>query len=93
MKPNAVVEDFDVFEDRALGLDSGGERTSVDELDLQRVPKAFDHCVIVTIATTALACGDAIVVKRLALGVSVQPPELADAHLRQMIFDLTSEPS
>jgi hypothetical protein len=68
VKPDAVVENFDVFEDRVFGFASDGERPTVHELDLQRVPKAFDHRVILAISTSTHAGCDAILVERMAIG-------------------------
>ena len=50
----------------------------MNELDFQRVPKSFNHRVIVAIAAPAHACGDAIVMKRLAIGYAgVLAPTIA----------------
>jgi hypothetical protein len=46
----AVVEDFEVFEDRVRELDAGAPAASVQELDLHARPEALDDGVVVAVA-------------------------------------------
>lgn len=51
MTTGSVIEDFDVFEDGALGFVEGLELKAVDQLVLQRVPEALGNGVVVAAPT------------------------------------------
>ena len=55
MEPLAVVEGFDVIEDRARRLGAAGEGASVHEFFFERAPEALHRGVVVAVASAAHA--------------------------------------
>lgn len=51
----AIVEDFDVLEDRAFGLLARREPAAVDQFGLEPAPEALGHGVVVAVAPPAHA--------------------------------------
>src|SRR5918995_4201256 len=60
-----VVEDFDVFEQRRLGLGTGAELGSMNQLGLDRAEERFHRCVVIAVALAAHGCLDAVAVEDL----------------------------
>ena len=63
----AVIERFDVIEDLGTRLGAGVEGRSVDQLELEGAPEAFDGGVIVAVGSAAHGGDQAGVVEGLAI--------------------------
>jgi len=66
--PDAVVEDFDVIEDRGAGLGPGGEGSSVYELVLEGAPEGFHDGVVVAVGLAAHGRSYVVVVQHGTIG-------------------------
>jgi len=50
VQPGAVIEGFDVIDDRRARFGEGGEALVVDDFVFEAAPEGFDEGVIVTVA-------------------------------------------
>ena len=67
MSTYAIVEDFDVFENRGFGFVMSAEMPTIDQFYLERFPETFDAGVIVAVAASTHADAYAVVTESFAI--------------------------
>src|SRR5262249_55238560 len=78
MQTAAIVEGFDVLEDRGPRLHAGIEREVIQPLGFQRVEETLDGRVVVAVAGTAHAADDPVAIEPvLILGARVRAATIA----------------
>src|ERR1700723_873002 len=60
VSPLPVVEQLDVFEERAAGLLARAPLSLVDQLDFERGKEAFRHRIVPAVSTAAHAAQDSV---------------------------------
>src|SRR5260370_20886671 len=65
--PTTIVEEFDVFEDRAAGLGSRAPLSLGDQFDFEGGEEALRHRIVPTVSAAAHAAQDSVVRHQLLI--------------------------